>query len=213
MIAQLAEQMTVNHWVAGSSPAQGAVFMWRILCIVFCINLFSLNLGPYKGFDRIFHAKMKKEGINEPFAHAMCFNNHIILIGAVSNSKNINKLLLIAHSMFKLFAYKTNEYYRTFAAKNKILNFLIYNKSSENSTLAKKVYYKLQRNRYINIKRYVVFVMGKFVWVVGQAKTCYERDQVIALLSLMKKRQEIAGFYKYIDYIPSKELGFVYKHK
>ena len=25
-IAQLVEQMTVNHWVAGSSPARGAIF-------------------------------------------------------------------------------------------------------------------------------------------------------------------------------------------
>ena len=25
LIAQLVEQMTVNHWVAGSSPAQGAI--------------------------------------------------------------------------------------------------------------------------------------------------------------------------------------------
>ena len=30
LIAQLVEQMTVNHWVAGSSPAQGAISISRM---------------------------------------------------------------------------------------------------------------------------------------------------------------------------------------
>ena len=29
-LAQLVEQMTVNHWVAGSSPAGGATFLFPV---------------------------------------------------------------------------------------------------------------------------------------------------------------------------------------
>ena len=38
-IAQLVEQMTVNHWVAGSSPARGASLREKL-----CLNQFSIQI-------------------------------------------------------------------------------------------------------------------------------------------------------------------------
>ena len=43
-LAQLVEQMTVNHWVAGSSPAGGAKYKKGcVICSLFCFNIPRLN--------------------------------------------------------------------------------------------------------------------------------------------------------------------------
>ena len=42
-VAQLVEQMTVNHWVAGSSPARGANFFFQVLST----SKFHLNV-PFR---------------------------------------------------------------------------------------------------------------------------------------------------------------------
>ena len=43
-LAQLVEQMTVNHWVAGSSPAGGATFIAYLL-VLFQIALIDTVKG------------------------------------------------------------------------------------------------------------------------------------------------------------------------
>ena len=40
-LAQLVEQMTVNHWVAGSSPAGGAKYEKAVLCAAFFITFYK----------------------------------------------------------------------------------------------------------------------------------------------------------------------------
>ena len=46
-LAQLVEQMTVNHWVAGSSPAGGAKYeKGCTLCSLFYYYLYKLNTKP-----------------------------------------------------------------------------------------------------------------------------------------------------------------------
>jgi hypothetical protein len=47
-IAQLVEQMTVNHWVAGSSPAAGAINPWNLVPGVFAFA------GQFHLFDQAF---------------------------------------------------------------------------------------------------------------------------------------------------------------
>ena len=61
-LAQLVEQMTVNHWVAGSSPAGGAkcftLFVQGVLNldVIFAINCRSCSSKRYhnKNFDTSF---------------------------------------------------------------------------------------------------------------------------------------------------------------
>ena len=44
-IAQLVEQMTVNHWVAGSSPAWGAIRISQLASLLRSPNPLKSNLG------------------------------------------------------------------------------------------------------------------------------------------------------------------------
>ncbi len=44
-IAQLVEQMTVNHWVAGSSPAWGASQISQLASLLRSPNPLKSNLG------------------------------------------------------------------------------------------------------------------------------------------------------------------------
>ena len=60
-LAQLVEQMTVNHWVAGSSPAGGAksfrLFVQGVpnYDVIWAINGCSAKRLPNKNFDTLSH--------------------------------------------------------------------------------------------------------------------------------------------------------------
>ena len=52
-IAQLVEQMTVNHWVAGSSPAWGASRISQLASPIHSINPSKIESRREKGALRI----------------------------------------------------------------------------------------------------------------------------------------------------------------
>lgn len=176
----------------------------RFLVFYFCLSLqvSSVDSAGYFTFNRVFKTSLRKAKIHEPYVYAVLFDQTIVLIGSISEWKNLDLVLNKA----KQFSLQINR-------SNKPYNLLIYKPGDKNPKIEALVKSSFNKKGIIALNNYLVFAMGDTVWVIGYARTCFEKEQVQEALNTLKLKNKISAFYTFIKYRKTLRRGFIYRHR
>lgn len=192
--------MTVNHWVAGSNPARGAIInmlsFFLIAKIVFPFALvFSYQyLKEDNNCFKNLHAKNKanlimKKYMDEPFLVIISVFGTPVIIGAATNSINLEKTEALLRMSFK-----------------DVQNLANVTIGNWNYVLMNQICLQMFFSLNISSSNYHVYAIKKHVWIVGVAKTNFEKEQIIKML---KENPKVQSFSHYIVVSPNPSNGFV----
>ncbi|WP_342262117.1 hypothetical protein [Alphaproteobacteria bacterium endosymbiont of Tiliacea citrago] len=153
------------------------------------------NINLKSNLNNKFKSKIINKKIYETQIYAIEFENQIILIGILSDYKNLDKILTAAK-----------------AHKKKVLNFLAFKKKHDSKHKMQMIKNSFRKEK-INFNNYFFYENENFIWIIGYSKNFYEKEQTLKILKNLKEKGIISDFFCCLKFKKNTNKGFIFRHK